>query len=204
MVEVLAFGAMGFLWSRSLDANARRSVSSLVFVFLAIFLAGWILVAVSFSPSYFALHSNPSARAEVPAHIIRNVAYAALSVTAGWYLGTAVRDRPGAFPFAVVATSLALFVTSLYPIRAYPHLFEGERFMMKWASLWDQRDEQIREAAESRAASVEVMVLDHPIPWVAELGSDPAAAYNLCAQEYYGIPAIIADLPGWDSYDPPG
>ena len=204
MVEVLAFGAMGFLWSRSLDANARRSVSSLVFVFLAIFLAGWILVAVSFSPSYLALHSNPSARAEVPAHIIRNVAYAALSVTAGWYLGTAVRDRPGAFPFAVVATSLALFVTSLYPIRAYPNLLEGERFMMKWAYLWDQRDEQIREAAESRAASVEVMVLDHPIPWVAELGSDPAAAYNLCAQEYYGIPAIIADLPGWDSYDPPG
>ena len=48
------------------------------------------------------------------------------------------------------------------------------------------------------------MVLDHPIPWVAELGPDPAAAYNLCAQEYYGIPAIIADLPGWDSYDPPG
>ena len=203
MVEVFVFGAIGYLLSRSLKANARRSVSTLIFVFLAILLAGWILIAVAFSPSYLALGSNPSARAEVPAHIIRNVAYASLSMTAGWYLGTAVRERTGAFPVAVVGASLVLLVTSLYPIRGYPYLKEGERFMKKWSALWDQRDEQIRMAAESGATSVEVVQLDHPIPWVAELGPDPTAAYNVCAQEYYGIPTIIADLPGWDSFDPP-
>jgi hypothetical protein len=75
--------------------------------------------------------------------------------------------------------------------------------MKKWSLLWDQRDEQIRKAAQRGESSIEVIALDHPIPGLAELGANPNVAYNQCAEEYYGIPEISANLPGWDTFEFP-
>jgi len=203
LVEVILLGALGFLLSRMRRPTAEAAWSRFALLLLAIFLSGWLLVAVAFTPSYLVLNSSPSVRALTPAQVVRQLAYASLLLAAGWAIGRVFASRKKAQSILIVAAPLAILAASLYPIRAYPYLVEKEPFMKKWALLWDQRDEQIREAARRGESQIQVMVLDHPIPWVAELGEDPNANYNVCAQEYYGIPAIVADLPGWNSFDLP-
>jgi hypothetical protein len=39
--------------------------------------------------------------------------------------------------------------------------------------------------------------VDHIISDVRKLSLDPDNWYNNCAEMYYGIKAIYADLPGW-------
>jgi hypothetical protein len=126
-----------------------------------------------------------------------------LALVVGWFASRRLKAPNRVMSLAQVVVPLVILATSMYPLRAYPHLVERESFMKKWAVLWDRRDSEIREAVEKGESQAHVMELDHPIPWVAELGPDPNAGYNVCAQEYYGLPAIVADLPGWDNYDPP-
>jgi hypothetical protein len=203
IVEMLILGALGFLLTRRLTTSVKLSYPAFILFLLAIFVAAWLLVAVAFLPSYLVLKSYPSPRALMPAHIIRQLEYAVVSLVSGWFIGNLVNSRSRYFSSAAILASLGLLIASLYPFRGYPYLVESEPFMRKWSVLWDQRDEQIRKAVERGESSVKVMVLDHPIPHLAELGADPNSAYNQCAQEYYGIPAIIADLPGWDDFEIP-
>ena len=203
LVEVILLGALGFLLSRMPRPTVEAARSRFALILLAIFLSGWLLVAVAFTPSYLVLNSSPSVRALTPAQVIRQLAYVSLFLSAGWFIGRVFATRKKAQSILIVVAPLAILAASMYPIRAYPYLVEREPFMKKWALLWDQRDIQIRDAAQRGESQIQVMVLDHPIPWVAELGEDPNANYNVCAQEYYGIPAIIADLPGWNSFNLP-
>jgi hypothetical protein len=203
IVEVLILGALGFLLAPRLKASGRLSYQAFIILLLAIFVAGWVLVAVAIFPSYMVLKSYPSPRALMPAHIIRQLEYAFASLAMGWFVGMLIHKRRRIYSRAVILASIGLLIVSLYPIRGYPYLLEKEPFMKKWSVLWDQRDRQIRKAVENGESSVEVMVLDHPIPNLAELGADPNSAYNQCAEEYYGIPVINADLPGWDDFELP-
>ena len=203
LVEVILLGALGFLLSRMPRPTVEVAWARFALILLAIFLSGWLLVGVAFSPSYMLLDSSPSVRALTPSQVIRQLMYASLALAVGWFIGRIIAKRKRVLSIATVAAPLAILAASMYPIRAYPYLIEREPFMKKWALLWDQRDRQIRKAAQKGESQIHVMALDHPIPWVAELGPDPNANYNVCAQEYYGIPAIIADLPGWDSFSLP-
>ena len=203
LVEVMILGALGFLLSRRLKTLVKLSFPSFVIMVLAFFIIGWLLTAVAFFPSYLVLKSYPSPRALMPAHIIRQIEYALISLSSGWFIGLLIQKRRSLYSIAVILASMLMLLASLYPIRSYRFFLEREPFMKKWSSLWDQRDDQIRDAAKRGLSSVEVMVLDHPIPNLAELGPDPNSAYNQCAQEYYGIPMIIADQPGWDDFEIP-
>ncbi|MFQ5923648.1 MAG: hypothetical protein ACE5M4_12470 [Anaerolineales bacterium] len=202
-VEVIMLVSMGFLLSRTTRLAVNMGWIRFALMISAIFLAGWLLVAVAFFPNYLVLGSSPTVRALTPAQITRQLAYASLFIAIGWALARVTRLQRWVHSYGLVIAPLAMLVASLYPIRGYPYLVERAPFMKRWATLWDLRDRQIRAAALNGVSSIHVMELDHPIPWIAELGPDTSAGYNVCAQEYYGIPEIIADLPGWDSYDPP-
>jgi len=45
---------------------------------------------------------------------------------------------------------------------------------------------------------VEVVEIDHLIRDVRELTPDENSWYNNCAEEYYDIDVLRANLPGWD------
>lgn len=203
IVEVFSLGAMGFLLTSRLKTHVKISIPAFLSLLLVVFVAGWILIAVAFFPNYLVLKSFPSPRALVPAHIIRQLEYATICLASGWFIGTLVHGRRTLSSRAILFASLGMLIVSLYPLRGYEYLVERESFMKKWSVLWDQRDEQIRRAVENGESSVEVMVLDHPIPNLAELGANPNSAYNQCAEEYYGIPEIIADQPGWEAFQIP-
>ena len=70
-------------------------------------------------------------------------------------------------------------------------------FYTRWASLWDERHEQLLAAGQENAEEIHVIQLDHVIDDVGELSPDPAYWYNNCAEMYYGIDEIYADQPGW-------
>jgi hypothetical protein len=202
VIEVGLFAAMGYLLSSSL-IRGRPSMKIFILIITAILFFGWLLITVAFSPSQLVLKYPPTSRASTPAEIIRHLEYASICIITGWFLGRTLSERKRIYSVSQLVAVLVLLLASLYPIRAYSYFVEREPFMQKWALLWDQRDEKIRDAASKGESRIEVMMLDHPIPWVAELGRDPTANYNQCAQEYYGISEIIAGLPGWDDFELP-
>jgi hypothetical protein len=202
MIELGLFAAMGYLLSRS-AIRGKPSIKVILLAIILILLLGWFLIAVAFFPSQLVLNYPPSPRALTPAEIIRHLEYASICLIAGWFLGRTLYEKKRIYSVAQLAAVLVLSLASLYPIRAYSYFVENEPFMKKWALLWDQREEKIQNAALNGESRIEVMMLDHPVPWVAELGRDPAANYNQCAQEYYGIREIIAGLPGWDDFELP-
>ena len=48
------------------------------------------------------------------------------------------------------------------------------------------------------AREIEVVLIDHIIPDVAELAPDPNFYYNNGAEWYYDIRSLAANQPGWD------
>ena len=96
------------------------------------------------------------------------------------------------------AALLLLVIGVLYPIRYLPRTIQDRFLYQYWAQEWTQRDELTREAAAQGEPEIHVMVLDHLVEGVGELGPEPDKNwYNQCAAEYYGI-AIYADQPGWE------
>jgi hypothetical protein len=81
---------------------------------------------------------------------------------------------------------------------ATPGILMDRAKFQKWASLWDDRDREIRSARQSGLFELQVMQLDHLIPEVGELSPDPNTWYNNCAEDLYDVDAISANLPGWD------
>ena len=70
-------------------------------------------------------------------------------------------------------------------------------FYARWSQLWDARHEELLHAGRTNQDEIHVIELDHVIVDVGELSPDPDYWYNNCAEMYYGIKAIYADLPGW-------
>lgn len=96
------------------------------------------------------------------------------------------------------AAVLLLGIGLLYPVRYLPHALQDRFLYQYWAREWTQRDAAIRTAAAQGELEVHVMLLDHLIEDVGELGPEPDKNwYNQCAADYYGI-KIYADQPGWD------
>jgi hypothetical protein len=202
-VELITLGAMGYLTQPFWKSEVHRSWGLRALMLLAFLATGWFLVAMAFFPSYLVLKSFPSPRALMPAHILRHLVFASIALYTGRSVGGMFPQRRRIHAGTVVGATLVILAASLYPIRAYPYFLEREAFMKKWSYLWDQRDEEIRAAVKKGQSNVRVMRLDHPVPWLAELGENPRSAYNQCAQEYYGISSIIADLPGWRDFQLP-
>lgn len=202
VIEITMLAAIGYLMRGSL-IRGEPSIRNIILTITAILLSGWLLIVAAFFPSQLVLKYPPSPRALTPALIIRHLEYGSISFVIGWFIRRVFHEKGRIHSIAQLAAVFALLLASLYPIRGYSYLVEEELFFKKWALLWDQRDEKIREAALNGETRIEVMMLDHPIPWVAELTRDPTTNFNKCAQEYYGITEIIAGLPGWDDFEFP-
>ena len=68
----------------------------------------------------------------------------------------------------------------------------------RWARFWDARHAQIVSERRAGAGAIEVVLMDHIIPDVAELQPDPNYFYNNCAEWYYDIQSLAANQSGWD------
>ncbi len=161
-----------------------------------------LVVVACMLPNAYVQSNYPELRALIIPRFVLVVAAAA----AGWLTGrfaclkiVSTRVQAGPSPALRLVSLLAavvLAISALPPLINPDPILSRAPLFNKWASLWDQRDLQIRVAARYNQGTVQVMELDHLIPRVGEL--QVGSWYTQCASQYYGI-QIVPDLPGWDS-----
>ncbi len=98
----------------------------------------------------------------------------------------------------LIFSFLLLLISLAYPVRYFPQITKDRILFQYWSIQWNQRHQEIIEAAAAGYTEVHVMELDHIIEEVGELGPDPNINwYNQCAAQYYGL-TIFADQSGWE------
>jgi hypothetical protein len=109
-----------------------------------------------------------------------------------------IKTRPVWFQYLLRGISLLLVLSVIIsPILLVWQHADKLPFYSRWSQMWLLRHEQLVEAGRMNMDEIHVIELDHIVSDVGELSPDPDYWYNNCAEMYYGIDAIYADLPGW-------
>jgi len=185
---------MGLTRENGIFDHVRRPILALI----VIFLVGYGFIALTLSASSYATLGSPNPRALITSRFVMVLMVAGMGWVAG-SLATRLVKRPSNYSrIAAAASTLVLLVLSAYPVYATASILEDTRELRNWAAQWDRRDREIVAARDSGQSRVEVVELDHPIPWVGELQADPGFWYNQCAAAYYDLVEIRAVLPSSD------
>ncbi len=106
---------------------------------------------------------------------------------------------PGmARPVSPALVIVALGVSVYFPYRSLTQTVAEWPRYQKWAVFWDARDQSIRAARSQGSMDIRIVQIDHIAPNVGELQPDDGFWYNNCAEDYYDVRSLRADLPGWD------
>ena len=146
-------------------------------------------------PSAYAQSSYPVGRALV----LTAFAVALTVAAAGAILGSLLEAQPGRYrntALWVVGVSVAL--VGAYALAGTISTLDELPRYQRWARFWDERHALILSERRAGAGEIEVVLIDHIIPDVAELAPDPNYFYNNCAEWYYDIQSLAANQPGWD------
>jgi hypothetical protein len=197
LINFLLFIILGFINAFHSKVQEREYCSHFVRILLA-YLVGYGLMVASIVPIVLTQGGYPSQRVLfIPSVIL----VMAVSFT-GWIVGRIIYGllnlRIKRMSIILISSMIVAGMIGLYPIYATRNVVADWPKYKKWSQFWDRRDQEIRAAKARGVLDIEIMVLDHIIPDVAELNENPANWYNSCAAGYYGVRSIRADLPGWD------
>lgn len=150
---------------------------------------GFLLLLCCVAPSVYAGLLYPAGRALMPARFVFLAGVTGAMAGLGLAVGDLVRIKGwnGARSVAVVL----LLAGCLYPFKVLPALQPETVEMATKASLWDQRDAEIRAARADGDTEVVVRETD-VVQGLQELGPDPGFWVNRCAALYYDIHSITA------------
>lgn len=155
----------------------------------------FVLVVFCCAPSAYAQKSYPEQRALLTGELILVLAEASFA----YIVMNMVRSYVSLnlkMNSTIILISLLLFgLVSLYPLRATRTIWTDTARFQLWATYWDQRDKEIRQLRSNGVLDVEVVHLDRIMDHVGELSADPDFWYNNCAERYYGVNSIRADIP---------
>jgi hypothetical protein len=182
------------------DFPKKQTLLSWVLILILIQVITFLFILSLTVPSAFIRNLYPD-----PRHFMGSIMVITIAMLAsGYVLGAIVNDliqhTNQGFARAALTASLILFgtINLVYPIWTIPQITAERLKFQYWASLWDERHQEILTAAANAEDTIHVIQMDHIIEDVAELGPDSSNPwYNLPASQFYGI-EIIADLPGWD------
>ena len=146
-------------------------------------------------PSAYAQSSYPVGRALILAAFAVALAVAAV----GAILGSFLDAQPLKYQkTALRVAGMAAVIAGAYALAGTISTLDDLDRYQRWARFWDARHAQILEARRAGTGSIEVVLMDHIIPDVAELQPDPDYFYNNCAEWYYDLESLAANQPGWD------
>ncbi len=170
-------------WRKALTGIALVGVISLV------------VILATMLPSAYAQSSYPVGRALILAAFAVAFGVAA----AGAILGSYLETQPRRYERTTlrVAGAAGVIARAYALAGAISTLDELDRYH-RWARFWDARHAQILGERRAGAGAIEVVLMDHIIPDVAELQPDPNYFYNNCAEWYYDLESLAANQPGWD------
>ncbi|GMR10847.1 MAG: hypothetical protein BMS9Abin28_1671 [Anaerolineae bacterium] len=170
-------------WRKALIGIASVGVASLLVILASMF------------PSAYAQSSYPVGRALILAAFA--VAFAVAAV--GAILGSLLEAQPRRYEkTALRVAGVAAVIAGAYALAGMVSTLDGLDRYQRWARFWDARHSDILSERRAGAAEIEVVLIDHIIPDVAELQPDPNYFYNNCAEWYYDIQSLAANQPGWD------
>jgi hypothetical protein len=159
---------------------------------------GFLLIICCMAPSAYAQSSYPELRALITARFVTVVSAASF----GWWIGVGIwrlKNRiDAAYPYLLFGSAIMLSIMSIYPLLATKSTLSELPRYRKWATFWDIRDAEIRSIESQGINEIDVVKIDNIIPRVGDLSDDPGYWYNNCAEMYYGMSRIRANLPGWD------
>ena len=199
IVPVMAlFGIFFWLSAQIARRTALPIVSTGRTALLSLGLVGaasLVAILAAMLPSAYAQSSYPVGRA-----LVLTAFAAALAVAAaGAILGTLLQAQPGRYrKSALWVAGVAVAIVGVYALAGMISTLDELPRYQRWARFWDERDAQIRSERSAGAGEIEVVLIDHIIPEVAELAPDPNYFYNNCAEWYYDIQSLAANQPGWD------
>lgn len=170
----------------------------LIITLLLNIIVGYLLTVCCMAPFAYAQSAYPEPRALIMARFVMVVTATFFSWFIGLGISTVYRRVGRESIYPLLGGIFLLGIISLYPLRAARNVLTSAPRYQKWASFWDERDQEIRAFKQAGILDVEVVKIDHIIPHVGDLSHDPGAWYNLCAQGYYGVHSISANKPGWD------
>lgn len=199
MFPVIAMFAITFWLTVQISKRTRSQLVSSwrqALVWLAVIGVGLLAVILAcMLPTAYAQSSYPVGRALILAAFA--TAFAAGS--AGAILGTFLMIKPHRYESAAFRVAgVAVAIAGIYALAGTISTLDDLPTYQRWARFWDERHSQILNARRAGAGEIEVILIDHIIPDVAELQPDPDFFYNNCAEWYYDIQLLAANQPGWD------
>lgn len=200
-VILFAFAWVGLILSRAKTLTRLKFRQLIIGLALGAVVCFGLLFAIM-TPSEYGQSSYPIGRALINAQfvIVLSAAFTG-GLTAWWlapHLRSLIEQKNSRAAWITVALAICLLLTGFIPVNAALNQFSQTHQYQRWAVFWDQRDKQIREAAANNQKEIDVIQIDKIIPDVAELSPNPDAFHNNCAEMYYGMDRIRANLPGWD------
>ena len=178
--------------------TGRLLVASWRDVLLGLAATAIAVIAIVFAtmlPSAYAQSSYPVGRALVLAAFAVTFAGAA----AGAILGSFLKARTRKFEQTILRVAgISVAIVGIYAIAGTISTLDDLTRYRRWARFWDARHSHILGERRAGVGNIEVVLIDHIIPDVAELQPDPDFFYNNCAEWYYDIQQLAANQPGWD------
>ena len=146
-----------------------------------------VLIAFSFAPHAYA-RSFPSAYVRFPALVLLTLTLVVEGCLSGFLLCQVRFSSPAVLRAALLGLAILTF---MYPVRAATILYTRAPEYRAYATAWDLRDEQIRQAVATGATDLVVVQLD-TIGGVQEYKGTTSFWVNRCAADYYGLQTLRA------------
>ena len=189
LVLFITFVSLAFL----LNPLSKQSLQyrSAIFFILTTTVIAFLLIAASYAPSAYIEQWPPALRTRI---IPRFIMLVAVSFFAG-FIGSVIRKNYSYGWFNGLAIILILFAF-VYTVRSIIITSQKVTLYAYRASVWDERDQIIRQAKEQNINQVDVRALDSsPVGNINDLKVRETHWINSCAERYYGVEIIRASLP---------
>ena len=159
------------------------------------------LVACVMLPATYVQVSYPPERALILAQSVVTLACITGGIFTILWLNSFVdliSERPVWFQHLLRGISLTLVLSVIVSPILLVNQHAGKlAFYTRWSQMWGLRHQELAQAGRMNVDEIHVIELDHVVSDVGELSADSDYWYNNCAEMYYGIDVIYADLPGW-------
>ena len=176
-----------------LSDPGRRFISfrMLVYLLLAIAVVAIISIAASHSPSAYIEQGPIAVRARIIPRFIMLTTLAIISALIGYELRQRY-DSKWLLYIGVILTMLGY----AYAVRSILITSDNIQIYASRAAIWDERDRILRQAAANGSDEIHVRAIDgYPVGGIRNFKPQAGHWVNQCAEHYYGVKAIRADLP---------